>query len=69
MVLEVADRSVGSVLREAETLVTLVPDRADLHVEANVPSRDISYVKVGDAVRIKLEACPFQGFGTIKAGW
>ncbi|HKQ44877.1 MAG TPA: HlyD family type I secretion periplasmic adaptor subunit [Rhizomicrobium sp.] len=64
-VLEVADRSVGSVLREAETLVTLVPDDAALYVEANVPSRDVSYVKVGDSVRIKLETYPFQRFGTI----
>ncbi len=64
-VLEIADRSVGSVLREAETLVTLVPDKADLYVEANVPSRDVSYVKVGDEVRIKLETYPFQRFGTL----
>ena len=63
-VLQVADRSQGSVLREAETLVTLVPDGADLYIEANVPSRDISYLKVGDEVRIKLEAYPFQRFGT-----
>jgi membrane fusion protein, hemolysin D len=65
IVLEVADRSVGSVLREAETLITLVPDGADLYVEANVPSRDVSYVKVGDVVRVKLEAYPFQRFGTV----
>ena len=64
VVLEVADRSVGSVLREAETLVTMVPDGADLYVEANVPSRDVSYLKVGDLVRVKLEAYPFQRFGT-----
>ncbi len=63
-VLEVADRSTGSVLREAETLVTLVSDGADLYVEANVPSRDVSYLKIGDAVRVKLEAYPFQRFGT-----
>ncbi|MES2692413.1 MAG: TonB-dependent receptor plug domain-containing protein, partial [Verrucomicrobiota bacterium] len=43
-VLQVADRSVGSTLREAETLVTLVPDNADLYVEASVPSRDIGYL-------------------------
>ena len=42
---EVADRSMGSVLREAETLVTLVPDNADLYVEANVSSRDVTYLK------------------------
>jgi HlyD family secretion protein len=65
VVLQVADRSAGSVLREAETLVTLVPDRADLYVEANVPSRDIGYVHVGDSVRVKLESYPFQRFGTI----
>ena len=65
VVLEVADRSEGSVLREAETLVTMVPDGATLYVEANVPSRDVSYVRVGDPVRIKLEAYPFQRFGTV----
>ena len=64
-VLQVADRSVGSVLREAETLVTLVPDNADLYVEASVPSRDIGYLKLGDSVRIKLESYPFQRFGTV----
>ncbi len=65
VVLEVADRSVGSVLREAETLMTLVPDGSTLYVEADAPSRDVSYVKVGDAVRVKLETYPFQRFGTV----
>jgi HlyD family secretion protein len=64
-VLQVADRSEGSVLREAETLVTLVPDGARLYIEANVPSRDISYLRIGDEVRIKLEAFPFQRMGTL----
>ncbi|MBA2589717.1 MAG: HlyD family type I secretion periplasmic adaptor subunit [Alphaproteobacteria bacterium] len=65
VVQQVADRSVGSVLREAETLVTIVPDGADLYIEANVPSRDVSYLKLGDTVRVKLEAYPFQRFGTV----
>jgi hemolysin D len=64
-VLEIADRSVGSVLREAETLVTLVPDAADLYVQANLSSRDVSYIKAGDHVQIKLEAYPFQRYGTL----
>ena len=62
---EVADRSVGSVVREAETLVTLVPDGTDLYVEANVSSRDIGYLETGDTVRVKLESYPFQRFGTV----
>ncbi|GAA0562916.1 HlyD family type I secretion periplasmic adaptor subunit [Rhizomicrobium electricum] len=64
-VLEIADRSVGSVLKEAETLVTLVPDGAALYVEANVPSRDVSYLKPGADVRVKLESYPFQKYGTL----
>jgi HlyD family secretion protein len=62
---DVADRSTGSVLREAEQLMTLVPDTADLYIEANVPARDVSYLKLGDSVRIKLESYPFQRFGTL----
>ena len=65
VILEIADRSVGSVLREAETLITMVPDDADLYVEANIPSRDVSYVKVGNAVSVKLETYPFQRYGTL----
>lgn len=64
-VLQIADRSVGSVLREAETAVTIVPDGAKLYVEANVPSRDVSYLKVDQDVRVKLEAYPFQKYGTL----
>lgn len=64
-VLEIADRSVGSVMKEAETLITLVPDGAALYVEANVPSRDVSYLKPGADVRVKLEAYPFQKYGTL----
>ena len=65
VVLELADLSVGSVLREAETLITLVPDSAELYVEAKIKTRDISYLKVGNAVRVKLESYPFQRFGTL----
>jgi hemolysin D len=65
IVLQVADRSTGSVLREGETLMTLVPKSADLYVEASTSSRDVSYIKPGDSVRVKLEAYPFQTYGTL----
>ena len=65
MVLEVAKRSVGSVIREAEPLVTLVPADVPLEVEAEIPSRDIGLVRVGDFVRVKLDAFPFQRHGTL----
>ena len=65
IVLEIADRSVGSVLKEAESLITLVPAGSPLQVEADIMSADVGYVEVNDPVRIKLEAYPFQKFGTL----
>jgi HlyD family secretion protein len=67
VVLELAERSEGSVLREAETLITLVPDDAELNLEADILSRDVGFVTVGDPVRVKLEAYPFQQYGTLEA--
>jgi hemolysin D len=64
IVLEIAHRSIGSVVREAETLFSLVPRDALLQAEVNVDSRDIGEVAVGQPVRIKFEAFPFQKYGT-----
>jgi HlyD family secretion protein len=65
VVLEIAKRSTGSVVREAEPLFTLVPLDAQLEAEVQIESGDIGYVKLGDATRIKLDAFPFQLHGTL----
>lgn len=65
VVLEVAKRSVGSVIKEAEPLVTLVPAAVPLEAEVEIPSRDIGLVRAGDPVRVKLDAFPFQRHGTL----
>ena len=65
VVLQLGNRSIGSVVREAETLVTLVPANAPLVLEADIASSDVGYAKIGDKVRVKLEAYPFQQFGTL----
>ncbi len=64
VVLEVAKRSVGSVLREAEPLMTLVPLDAPLEAEVSVSARDIGQVATGQTVRIKFDTFPFQQHGT-----
>lgn len=64
VVLEIANRTVGSVIREAETLFVLVPRGETLRAEVNVEGRDIGQVAVGQTVRIKFDAFPFQKFGT-----
>jgi hemolysin D len=64
IVLEIANRTVGSVVREAETLFVLVPRDVPLQAEVNVEGKDIGQIVVGQPVRIKFEAFPFQKFGT-----
>jgi HlyD family secretion protein len=64
VVLEIADRTIGSVVREAETLFLLVRRGAPLQAEVNVEGRDIGQVTVGQSVRMKFEAFPFQKYGT-----
>ena len=65
VVLEVARRSVGSVVQEAETLVTLVPATGALEAEVEIRSEDIGHVRTGDAARVKLGALPFQRHGVL----
>lgn len=62
-VLEVADRPAGSVMREAETLMRLVPTGAPLLAEVEIDPRDVARLQVGDPVTLKLEALPWQQFG------
>ncbi|QUS36892.1 HlyD family type I secretion periplasmic adaptor subunit [Falsirhodobacter algicola] len=64
VVLEVAARSVGSVAQGAEALFTLVPQGVPLEAEVAVDGQDIGRLAVGDDVRIKFDAFPFQKFGT-----
>jgi hemolysin D len=64
IVLEIAHRSIGSVVREAETLFSLVPQDAPLQAEVNVDTKDIGEVAVGQPVRLKFDAFPFQKYST-----
>ncbi len=66
VVLEVAQRSAGSVLREAEALIVLVPLNSPLEAEVEVASADVGYVKPGDPVRLKVDAFPFQRHGLLQ---
>lgn len=66
VVLEVAKLSAGSVVKEAEPLVTLVPLTDDLEAEVEIDARDIGRIRVGRPARIKLDAWPFQRHGTLE---
>ncbi|NDD14228.1 MAG: HlyD family efflux transporter periplasmic adaptor subunit [Betaproteobacteria bacterium] len=56
----------GSVVPAAEVMFTLVPLDSPLQAELRIAARDVGFVKPGDPVKVKLDAFPFQKFGTLK---
>lgn len=65
VVLQAAERSVGSVIQQAEPFMVLVPRGTVLEAEVEVASRDIGRIREGDTARIKLDAFPFQRHGVL----
>ena len=66
MVLTLAKLSVGSVLKEGDTLLTLAPMSAPLEAEAQVLSRDVGFIRPGDPVTMKIDAFNFAEHGTVE---
>lgn len=64
VVLEVAKRSVGSVMQSGEALVTLVPSDVAMIADVSISSADIGFIKPSDTAVVKVDAFPFQ-----KHGW
>ncbi len=64
VVLEIAQRSVGSVMRQAEPLVVLVPLNVPMEAEVLIEPKDIGHISQAQAARIKFDAFPFQKHGT-----
>ncbi|WP_161993555.1 HlyD family type I secretion periplasmic adaptor subunit [Muricoccus nepalensis] len=65
VVLEVAKRSVGSVLNAAEPLVTMISSGAAMVAEIAIGSGDVGYAKPGDEVQVKVDAFPYQRHGLL----
>lgn len=71
IVLTRAKVSVGAVLKEGETLLTIVPANAPIEAEINISASDVGFVRAGDAISIKVDAFPFveHGFAVGKLNW
>jgi HlyD family secretion protein len=66
VVLEIGKLSVGSIVREAEPLFTLVPLGADLEAEVQIDSMDVGFIKPGAGVHLKVDAFNFQEHGMLE---
>jgi membrane fusion protein, hemolysin D len=64
IVLKMAKLSVGSVLNVAEPLLYLAPLRSPVEIEAHFLSRDVGFLRPGDAVKVKLAAYNYFEHGT-----
>ena len=62
---EIASFSPGSAVQEAEALITLIPLNGNLEMECEIRPLDIGKVTPGATARIKLNAYPFQKYGTL----
>ena len=64
VVLTVAKLSVGSVLKEGDTVATLMPVKSPVEAEINIASRDVGFVRPGDHCVLKIEAFNYMEHGT-----
>lgn len=62
---EIASFSPGSAVQEAEALITLIPLGGNIELETEIRPQDISKVDKNAEARIKLNAYPFQKYGTL----
>jgi len=66
VVFDVAKLSKGSVIREAEPLITLVTLGSKLEAEVKIDASEISNITTGKKVKIKIDAFPFQKYGILE---
>jgi hemolysin D len=64
---QLAIHTAGGVVTEAQTLMVIVPDGAQVTAEVTMENKDVGFVSAGQAAEIKLETFPFTRYGTVPA--
>ena len=59
--------TVGGIVTPAQELLQVVPEDAELQVEAWVANKDIGFIQPDQAAEVKIETFSFQKYGTIGA--
>ena len=62
-VLDIPSVASGGNIREGDPIITLVQTNQPLFLEVDIDSKEISDIKIGMPVSVKLDAMPFQEFG------
>ncbi len=61
---QLATTGPGQYVNAGQSLMVIVPDGAELVVDALIPSSDIGFVRKGQPVTLKADAFPFTRYGT-----
>jgi hemolysin D len=64
---QLAAHTAGGVATEAQTLMVIVPEGAQVTAEVTMENRDVGFVNAGQMAEIKLETFPFTRYGTVAA--
>jgi hemolysin D len=67
VVQQLAIHTSGGVVTEAQTLMVIVPDGAQVQAEVTMENKDVGFVNAGQSAEIKLETFPFTRYGTVPA--
>ncbi|MGH1397466.1 MAG: HlyD family secretion protein, partial [Trichormus sp.] len=65
-VLQLNLRNSGQVVQPSEAIAQIAPINAPILIRAYVPSQDINKVKPGQQVQMRVSACPYPDYGTLK---
>jgi hemolysin D len=65
VVLEIARRAPGSVVREGDAVITLVPSGVPLIAETGLKSADIGSLHAGDPAVLKIDSYPWRRYGSL----
>ncbi len=66
VILKLNLRNSGQVVRPSEPIAEIIPQNAPLVVKAMVPASEIKKVELGHKVQLRVDACPYPDYGTLK---
>jgi HlyD family secretion protein len=66
IILKLNLRNPGQVLRVSEAIAEIAPKNAPIVIKAIIPTQEIKNVAVGQKVQLRIDACPYPDYGTLK---
>ncbi|MFN6569130.1 HlyD family efflux transporter periplasmic adaptor subunit [Dendronalium sp. ChiSLP03b] len=66
IILKLNLRNPGQVLRASEAIAEIAPNNAPLVIKAMIPTQEIKNVTIGQKAQLRIDACPYPDYGTLK---